>query len=59
MIECIKGYLFLIKQYRKQKKLASYLHKVKKHALLTRAYYEAFLEECGLDFQIEDTNIKE
>lgn len=57
MIEWIKGYVFLIKQYQKKKKIESNLYKAKKHALLALAYWKDCNEEFDLQFQVEGSDI--
>lgn len=57
MIDWIKGYLFLIKQYKNAKRLESNLFKAKKHAILALAYWKECEEQTGLHFQIEDSEI--
>jgi len=56
VIKHIKGYFFLISQYRKQKKKAKYLKKATEHALISLSYWE----KCDLDeichFQIKGTS---
>lgn len=57
MIEWIKGYIFLLRQYRKQKKIESDLYKAQKHALLALAYWKDCGEQMNLHFQIENSSI--
>jgi hypothetical protein len=57
MIKFIKEYLFLWKQYRKQKRICSAIDNAQKHALLSLAYWKDCEKECGLLFQIEKSNI--
>lgn len=57
MLAWVRGFLFLVKQYRKQKKSESDLYKAKKHALLALAYWKGCCEECDLHFQIENSSV--
>ncbi len=49
----IKEWFFLIRNYRKQKKIESDLYNAKKHALIALAYWKHCTGECDLQFQIE------
>lgn len=57
MIKWIRGWIFLIRQYRKQKKISSDLYHAQKHALLALAYWKRCGEAIDLHFQIEEPSI--
>jgi len=57
MIERLKGYFFLLLQYKKQKRLESNLYKAQKHAILALAYWKDCNEKSDLHFQIEKSSI--
>ena len=57
VISWLKGGLFLIKQYKKQKKLQSDLYKAQKHAILALAYWKDCEESLDLQFQISESSI--
>ena len=57
MINWIIETWFLIRQYRKQKKLLSNLENAQKHALLALAYWKRCEEQTDLHFEIEKTGV--
>ncbi len=57
MIKWAKGWIFLIRQNRKQKKIESDLYKAKKHAILALAYWKDCAETYDLHFQIKESSL--
>jgi hypothetical protein len=59
MIKLIKGYFFLLKQKKKQKKIQNDLLKAQEHALLALAYWKDCHKIIDVDllFKLENSNI--